>query len=215
MYCATCKIEYRETYTRCAECGAELVASPEPDREPLLRGFDGQPPAVLWRGQDPVAFSAILSALADSGIPFFEANRRDFTASLSRPLALGYYGLPYWQIFVHSENLAQARRILQAALRPQPSIEHDASSTETGVGTEQNSSHGHDVPEKSAATPVAIWHGDDSERGEALREVLLDNAIPCWESAGVAGTIHLYVPAEFQARARALIEPELQRAQSA
>lgn len=215
MYCAKCKIEYRKTYSRCAECGGELVVSPEPDREPLLRGFDGEPPAVLWRGQDPVAFSAILSALTDSGIPFFEANRRDFTASLSRPLALGYYGLPYWQIFVHRQNLEQARRIMEAALRPQPSIEQDAAETQRSTAALQNCAHGNDLQEKSTATPVAVWHGQDRDRAEALRELLLDNAIPCWESAGLAGSIHLYVPTEFQARARAVIDPELQRAQSA
>lgn len=214
MYCANCKIEYRETFTRCAECGAELAHSPQPARDPLWPKVEGEPPAVLWRGQDPVAFSAILSALTDSGIPFFESNRRDFTASLSSPLTLGYYGLPYWQIFVHQQNLAQAQRIVQAALRPLPSIEHDAVS-KTSLAASETGPHAGDTRDKSAAAPVAVWHGEDSERAEILREVLLDNSIPCWESAGVAGTIHLYVPAEFQARARAVIGPELQRAQTA
>lgn len=215
MFCPACKIEYRQTYTACGECGADLVSSLEPAPEPLAGSFDGEPPAVLWRGQDPVAFSAILSALTDSGIPFFESNRRDFTASLSRPLALGYYGLPYWQIFVHRSNLPHALRVVDAALRPQPSIEHDGNEEEISAVSAGGPSAAYDAHGKSGSTPVAIWRGDVLERAELLRDLLLDNGIPCWESAAVAGSFHLYVPAEFQARARSVIEPELERAQSA
>lgn len=215
MFCPVCRLEYRDTCSRCSECGAVLVPEIAPAAVQENPSFEGEPPAVLWRGQDPVAFSALLSALTDAGIPFFDANRRDYTASLSRPLALGFYGLPYWQIFVHPRDFAQARQVMEAALKPQPSIEHDSSlEQEAGAAAKPASAEG-EAAGRTRQTPVALWHGESRDRAETLRDLLLENAIPCWESAGGAGSINLYVPAEFQARARAVIEPELERAQSA
>lgn len=215
MFCPVCRLEYRDAYIRCSECGAALVAEIAPLAQPERRSFEGEPPAVLWRGQDPVAFSAILSALTDSGIPFHDSNRRDYTASLSRPLALGFYGLPYWQIFVHPRDFEQARQVMEAALKPQPSIEHDSSLEPQACPKAMAPAPEGEPAGKTRLTPVAVWHGESSERAESLRDLLIQNGIPCWESAGIAGSLHLYVPAEFQARARAVIEPELERAQSA
>lgn len=212
MFCPVCRTEYRDNYSRCAECDSPLVKE-LPSSTPSRDLFNGEPPAVLWRGQDPVAFSAILSALTDSGIPFFESNRRDYTASLSSPVALGFYGLPYWQIFVHRSNLQSALQIVSAALRPRPSLELD---DEAGPDATQKSESSADHSAgKDRSAPVSIWHGDDRARAQFLRGLLVDNAIPCWESSGAHNSVRLYVPAEFHARARAIIGPELSRAQTA
>ena len=212
MFCPVCRTEYRDTFSRCAECDSPLVQelqSPAPSRAL----FNGEPPAVLWRGQDPVAFSAILSALTDSGIPFFESNRRDYTASLSSPVALGFYGLPYRQIFVHRSNLESALQVVTAALRPRPSLELDDEAVPDP--TQKTAISADTTTGKDRSAPVSIWHGDDPARAEFLRGLLVDNAIPCWESSGAQNSVKLYVPAEFQARARAIIGPELSRAQTA
>ena len=44
-----------------------------------------EPSAVLWRGQDPVSFSVMLSALDEEGIFYKEFQRRDYAAALSQP----------------------------------------------------------------------------------------------------------------------------------
>src|SRR5579864_5151198 len=165
MFCPVCRTEYRDTFSRCAECDSPLVQelqSPAPSRAL----FNGEPPAVLWRGQDPVAFSAILSALSDSGIPFFESNRRDYTASLSSPVALGIYGLPYWQIFVHRSNLESALQVVTAALRPRPSLELDDEAVPDP--TQKTAISADTTAGKDCSAPVSIWHGDDPARAEFL-----------------------------------------------
>ncbi len=77
-----------------------------------------EPLAVLWRGQDPVSFSVMLSALDEEGIFYKEFQRRDYAAALSRPFALGFYGLPHWEVRVCASDLNSARFIAEAALRP-------------------------------------------------------------------------------------------------
>ncbi len=69
-------------------------------------------------GQDPVSFSVLLSALDEAGIFFKEFQRRDYTAALSQPFALGYYGLPHWEVRVCATDLSAAQKIVEEALRP-------------------------------------------------------------------------------------------------
>ena len=217
MFCPVCRLEYRDTYTRCAECGAALVPTVDISATISAPDLNDEPPEVLWRGQDPVAFSAILGALSASGIPFLESHRRDYTASLSQPLALGYYGLPYWQIFVHRRNLQAARQVVEAALSPQPSLAAEPDPAEAGFAADPSAIANAGpvlAPRDELPPPVEIWRGD-ADRAEYLRKLLLDNSIPCWESRGHSGAYHLYVRPEFQARARAVVEPALERAQSA
>jgi len=215
MYCPKCKIEYRESYSRCAECGGALL--PRSDNgefgQETQQASSDEAPRVLRRGHDPVTYSAILSALCDSGIPYFDSNRADYTASLSSPLTVGFYGLPYWQIFVHQNNLEAARRVLEVALRPQPSLEADSAEKLAPQSDAKSNTEPHTPKEKAAL--FEVWNGSDTSCAESLRALLVDNGVPCWESSGAAGQLHLYVPAEFQARARAIVGPELARAQSA
>jgi hypothetical protein len=64
MYCPTCRTEYREGFSTCADCGDELVATLEPETaleaalEPLLRTHSGD------------AMSAVVDALEAAEIPY-------------------------------------------------------------------------------------------------------------------------------------------------
>ena len=139
---------------------ARTIPSGAPQREPLV---------VLWRGQDPVAFSAILSALADAAIPYRESHSRDYAACLSQPFALSFYGLPHWQILVHPSDMDHAKSVAEEALKPVPigPVELDGELPEHANPLEATAS-----PAGGAQTPLCIWSAKDSSQGQSLRDSL-------------------------------------------
>jgi hypothetical protein len=205
MFCPVCNSEYQEGYAHCAECGVALVHElPVAERAPVPTEENREPLAMLWRGQDPVAFSAILSALADAAIPYREAQSRDYAACLSQPLALSFYGLPHWQILVHPSDLSAARAIVEDALSPIPAGPVELDSEEKG--TDGNSRIADAVPlGGETQTPLCIWSAKDASQGHYLRDTLLENDVPCWTISGSSGEIRLLVQREDEARARDIL----------
>ena len=67
MFCPQCKAEYRDGFVRCTDCGVALQTPAAQARVEAAIPSLSQPEAsaVLWRGQDPVSFSVLLSALDD------------------------------------------------------------------------------------------------------------------------------------------------------
>ena len=204
MFCPSCNAEYQQGYLRCAECDVPLVSEPaaaEPspaEREPL---------AVLWRGQDPVAFSAILSALADAEIPYRESQSGDYTACLSQPFALSFYGLPHWRILVHPADLEHAKNIAEDALRPAPigpvAVEQEIERPEAVPNSLDQALRAESAAD--AEPPVCIWASRDASLGGSLRAELLEHGVPCWTISGASGEIRLFVSQSDQSRARLLI----------
>ncbi len=110
MFCPVCNTEYRKDYTRCAECDVELVATPpEPSGDE-----EGDGPLVrLWRGADPVLYSALTAALNSAGIPFFDNPPRDHENWLSAREHTGFgVGVPNLDIHVLQSHFEAAREIL-------------------------------------------------------------------------------------------------------
>ncbi len=71
-------------------------------------------PVAVWRGDDPVAFSAALAALEGAGIPTRELSLHDQFAQI---LAIQPSELA---ILVHPDDAARAEEIIREALEPQP-----------------------------------------------------------------------------------------------
>ena len=67
MFCPVCHAEYREGFTHCSDCNVSLVAELG-----AAESAFSEEPVVLWAGDDPVQYSAIVSALQRSGVSFFE-----------------------------------------------------------------------------------------------------------------------------------------------
>lgn len=110
VFCPVCNAEYREGYTRCAECGAELVAT-----MPELPGHEERDELLvrLWRGADPVLYSALTAALNSAGIPFFDNPPRDHENWLSAREHTGFgVGVPNFDIHVPRSHFEAARGIL-------------------------------------------------------------------------------------------------------
>ena len=159
---------------------------------------------MLWRGQDPVAFSAIFSALADAAIPYREAQSRDYAACLSQPLALSFYGLPHWQILVHPSDLERSATIVEDALSPIPAGPVELDSEEMGTtGIRVEARHRRYVGKRRRR--FASGRQRTLRRDIISAIVLLENDVPCWTISGSSGEIRLLVQREDEARARDIL----------
>jgi hypothetical protein len=79
MICPRCQSEYREGFTRCADCDVELVmtaarstneASPDtPDENSPATAAD-DPYCVFWEGEDTRVFAEICGVLEEEGIAY-------------------------------------------------------------------------------------------------------------------------------------------------
>jgi hypothetical protein len=62
MYCPLCKAEYRAGFTKCSDCYIGLVATKEEAEQAQVK--------ELWSGGDEDILNALLSSLANAGIPY-------------------------------------------------------------------------------------------------------------------------------------------------
>jgi hypothetical protein len=108
MICPKCRTEYRAGFTRCSDCDVALVAALEPAARSAPSALDR--PALAWRGDDPVVFSAVLAALGDAEIPNYQMSQHEqlpLEPAVPRPL----YG-----IFVRRGDVTRAERVIRKAI---------------------------------------------------------------------------------------------------
>jgi hypothetical protein len=82
MFCPDCGVEYREGFTRCADCNVDLVEEPPPIPEPP----SGELVTVLETGDQTLVMLA-RGILDSAGIPYFAKNDQ-----LQNLFALGRVG---------------------------------------------------------------------------------------------------------------------------
>jgi hypothetical protein len=114
MFCPNCGVEYRPGFKKCSDCGVDLVATLPTDAKAPGKSNDHEPPVAVWRGDDPVEFSAALAALEEAGIPAREFSRHDQFVQIPaiQPSELA--------ILVHPDNAVLAERLIREALKPGP-----------------------------------------------------------------------------------------------
>jgi hypothetical protein len=108
MICPQCKVEYREGFARCSDCNVALVDRLDPSFERKPSKHDR--PALAWRGDDPVVFSAVLAALGDEEIPNYEVSDHEqlpFEPAIPRP---------QYAIFVRQEDVSRAQKAIQEVI---------------------------------------------------------------------------------------------------
>lgn len=114
MFCPKCGVEYRPGFKVCSDCSVNLVSTlPERSKAPG-RSDEHQPPVAVWRGDDPVAFSAALAALEEAEIP---ARQMRFHDQFMKIVAVQPNELT---ILVHPDNAALARAVIREALKEGP-----------------------------------------------------------------------------------------------
>jgi hypothetical protein len=74
MYCPQCKAEYRQGFTHCADCDADLVQELASSSD---AAGDQDPFCQLWKGEDPRIFAELCAVLEESGIPYRRVELQD------------------------------------------------------------------------------------------------------------------------------------------
>jgi hypothetical protein len=104
MYCPQCKAEYRQGFTRCADCDVELVH----ERPAAAYGLgttgeasshaeDSEDPfCSFWRGDDPRIHAELCELLTEEGIPNKTVRREDHLFNLNTKSAF-QIGIPFSQ----------------------------------------------------------------------------------------------------------------------
>ncbi len=104
MYCPQCKAEYRQGFTRCADCDVELVHDPPPPAHGLgptgeegSRVEDSEDPfCSFWRGDDPRIHAELCELLNEEGIPHKTVRREDHLFNLNTKSGFEI-GIPFSQ----------------------------------------------------------------------------------------------------------------------
>jgi hypothetical protein len=108
MICPQCQAEYREGFTVCADCGAQLIAQlPAPPRVSGSRaggpaesenreapGDAENPFCAFWEGDDARIHAELCTVLEEAGIPYKTMRREDYLFRLTARSAFKI-GVPF------------------------------------------------------------------------------------------------------------------------
>ncbi len=157
---------------------------------------------LLWRGPDPVVYTALLAALAEARIRFYVYFPRDYVNVLSsRSAPRVSYGIPNYDVRVTQQDLPAARAILAKILAPANEALPEVAPGETQRLPEQELPLNWDA--KTAI--VEAWSGPDEALAQFLADTLRENGIPNRREAERSAACHLLVRPQDEARARAIV----------
>jgi len=186
MFCPVCKFEYRDGFTKCSDCGVDLVQHLPDDSG----GAGSSDLAVAWRGSDPSAFSAALAALQDAEILTQEIANHDQVAwGLAIPK-------PQYQILVRKMDLkaalemvapfgeraawANARDIWKGRTQSKELEGESSSELTDAIGSADTPAPddiASEINPKDATSEV--WAGDDRKMAETFKVCLREVGINC------------------------------------
>jgi hypothetical protein len=205
MFCPQCKAEYRQGFTRCADCHVELVYRlPAGAIVPLRTVDPGDPEedpfCSLWSGDDPRVQSELCELLGEQGIPQKTIRRQDHLFNWNTRSAFEI-GVPFSQF-------DKAEAIVKDAYggENEPVAEDVPVSLELPESVEPVELRaawepGRWYPEDAT---VEIWSGDQPEMGELLAASLSENQIHS-RVADTEGMRRLFVLPDDKTRAREIV----------
>ena len=222
MYCPQCKAEYRQGFTRCADCDVDLVW--ELPKEAIERRGEGEPGdpnkdpfCSFWKGEDPRVHAELCSVLDEAGIPHNTVFRRDHLFNL-RNYPAYEVGVPF-SLFERAENAVKeaygANEVedvgageLKGLLMERAEGEGRWPETLTPAPEEDipgppNAGEGADwFPEDAT---VRVWSTENGESGDFLVAALHENEIRCrLDKDGQRG--ELFVLPQDETRAREIVK---------
>ena len=99
MFCPVCRAEYRQGFTRCADCDVELVS--ELPAAAMVRQGTGEsgeseedPFCSFWKGDDPRILAELCELLDKEKIPYKTVRREDHVFNISSYAAF-QIGIPF------------------------------------------------------------------------------------------------------------------------
>lgn len=204
MFCPNCKTEYRPGFSRCSDCGAQLVEHIDASL-PTNRTQDTDGPELLWAGTDPAVLGVTVNALDEAGIPHHESHRDvGPIPGLSQPVYAIF--IPKRHHDAAQTALNQARREFEnGPERPDEVIaatESSLAELEFPEDDENAPSVPDDVPENydpDEAT-AEVWSGNDADTKDMLVACLRENGIGCELEAEDKFRIRVMPSSETRAR---------------
>jgi hypothetical protein len=206
VFCSVCKSEYRAGFTKCSDCGSDLV-----EHSPEAAPADTSDLALAWRGSDPSAFSAALAALQSAGISSYQISDHN-------QLVWGFaLPRPQYQIVVRKGDLHVANELV-APFGERPAFAHakeiwkgpagsgvDIAKEPTGQDL-----RGADAPDDIPAdfdpkdATSEIWSGDDKQMAQTFKDCLREVGIGCVIAAAAGKRVISVLPSS-AARAKEII----------
>src|SRR5580658_6601307 len=124
MFCPNCKAEYRQGFTRCADCDVALVdelpeealVAPEPAAAP--GDPDEDPFCSFWSGDDPRIHAELCELLDKERIPHKTVRREDHLFRISR--------YPAFQIGIPFSMFERAEAVVKEAYNSEPETQDAA-----------------------------------------------------------------------------------------
>jgi hypothetical protein len=181
MFCPECKAEYREGYSRCADCEVDLVAALP--QEPEYGEHDAF--VSLWSGGPGHMMAQIRKTLDDARIPFRVIEYKDTLFNVN-------YRAPY-EIAVPPSHLEKARETLgwnaseESDSAPLPSAEESDDDVRYELPEEEGADAATRAVDPNRWNPVdateRIWTGDDHDGAEMIITSLSENGIH-WRIGG-------------------------------
>jgi len=226
MYCPQCKAEYRQGFTRCADCDLDLVyalpttrSDPAETSQAVSPGESEEDPfCSFWQGDDPRIHAELCSVLDDADIPHKTVRRQDHLFNLANYPAF-QIGVPF-SLYEKAEMAVKEayeldpsdRRAVQM-LSP-PSVVPESPerirklpatltphSEENIPGPPTDGNFPEASPEEAS---VEIWSGDDLSVRDMLVASLRENQIRVREGNAGANRA-LFVLPEDGERAREIV----------
>ncbi len=225
MFCPQCKAEYRQGFTRCADCDVDLAYalpvtesdSAETSQAASPVESDEDPFCSFWKGDDARIHAELCSVLDDTGIPHKTVRRQDHLFNLSNYPAF-QIGVPFSMYETAEAAVKEAFDLEDSDPRAAEALSVPSLLSETsrsfrklpstltppsdenipGPPTEGNLS---DAPPQE--TTAEIWSGDDSSLRDMLIASLRENQIGVRQEN--TGKSSLFVTAEDEQRAREIV----------
>ncbi len=172
MFCPQCKAEYRQGFTRCADCDVELVHGLPGAEEGASNDMRAGTLVPLWEGEDLALHTTLLEELEAAGIRYYD-----------QPMSV-YPGVRRWdpfpiqpmtrfgyQVAVLSADLPSAEKILERLLMEKPQdMDLPVKEEKQGETTER-------VARPGEETICEIWAGQDERLAGFLQDALRESEI--------------------------------------
>jgi len=215
MFCPECKAEYRQGFTHCSDCDADLVYELPSDHVRPEVDDTGKPFRLIWKGYDQAACVAICRELMKADLPYKVARVSISRESLMRAT---------WEydISVPDSEHARAKELLGVEGEftddrassdddERPSVEADeaipADDAPTAAEVRNDSYLDPWYPEDAT---VEIWSQDGDDISSSIEMALSENLIHCRLSF-LDGDHKVFVLPEDEARARGIVREIVER----
>jgi hypothetical protein len=198
MICPQCQAEYREGFTRCADCDLELVRAGAgtivaPAGEHARPGESEEDPfCSFWKGEDARLHAELCQVLDDAGIPHKSVYQRDHLFNL-RNYSAFQVGVPF-SLFEKAENA------VKQAFCPD---EYEAMGLlENGGSREKQADEEQDGDPEDAT--VKVWEGNQGALLQFITAALAENQIFS-RAQKISDGAELYVMEMDEIRAREIV----------